>query len=294
VGGADTESGRTFHSSRAGTASVRPKLVVTYGSATSLPATTTSGSTLKVMTYNTHHGVGTDGRYNLDRIATVIANQRPDVVSLNEVMVNSSYGNGENQPATYRSLLQQKTGRTWYYVYARMDGDWSSTSWSVGNVLLSRFPFSTTTKHELSTGAHSVAHGTIVVNGRTINLFSTHVSWDNASWRTTETRGVKSWASTWSENRIVMGDFNTWPGTSDYQIMASAYADSWAAGVKAGIASSPSGSTGSTRGSSRFDYIYRSFGASALVLTRILVPNTSSGGVKPSDHDPVVATFTVR
>ena len=66
------------------------------------------------MTYNTHHGVGTDGRYDLNRIATVIANQRPDIVSLNEVMYNSSYGNGENQPATYKSLLQQKTGQTWY------------------------------------------------------------------------------------------------------------------------------------------------------------------------------------
>ena len=38
VGGADAESLRTFHASRAGTASVRPKLVVTYGgSATALP-----------------------------------------------------------------------------------------------------------------------------------------------------------------------------------------------------------------------------------------------------------------
>ena len=143
VGGSDAESLRTFHASRAGTASIRPKLVVTYGgSSTPLPTTTTtSGSTLKVMTYNTHHGVGTDGRYDLNRIASVIANQRPDIVSLNEVMYNSSYGNGENQPATYKSLLQQKTGQTWYSVYTRMDGNWSGTSWAVGNLLLSRTLF---------------------------------------------------------------------------------------------------------------------------------------------------------
>jgi endonuclease/exonuclease/phosphatase family metal-dependent hydrolase len=296
VSSASDESMRVFYSSRASTSSVRPRLVVTYGgSTTSSPTpTTTTGTTLKVVTYNTHHGVGTDGRYNLDRIATVVANQNPDVVGLNEVMYNSSYGGGENQPETYKRLLEQKTGRRWYYVYARMDGNWSSTSWAVGNQLLSRFPFSTTTKYELSTGAHSVAQGTIVVNSRTINLFSTHVSWENSSWRTTETWGVRNWASTWAENRIVMGDFNTWPGTSDHRIMTSAYSDTWAAGVSAGIASSPSGSAGYTKGSSRFDYIYRSLGASALVLTRIVVPNTSSGGVKPSDHDPVVATFTVR
>jgi endonuclease/exonuclease/phosphatase family metal-dependent hydrolase len=293
TGAADAESIRVFHASRSSTTSARPKLVVTYGSS-SLSNSTSGSGTLKVMTYNTHHGVGTDGKYNLSRIATVIANQRPDVVSLNEVMYNSSYGNGENQAATYKSLLQQKTGQTWYYVYARMDGNWNSTSWAIGNVLLSRYPFTTTTKYCLSTGAHSVAQGTIVVGGRTINLFSTHVSWDNTAWRTTETKGVKSWASTWSENRIVMGDFNTWPWTSDYQIMASAYSDSWAEGVKAGIASSPSGSTGSTKGTSRFDYIYRSFGATGLALKQIVVPNTSVSGVKPSDHDPVVATFTIK
>src|SRR5688572_28347956 len=114
------------------------------------------------MQYNTHHGVGTDGRYNLARIATVIANQRPDVVSLNEVMYNSSYGGGENQTETYRRLLQQKTGQTWYCIYARMDGNWSSSSWAVGNALCSRYRFTTTTKYALSTGAHSVAHGRIV------------------------------------------------------------------------------------------------------------------------------------
>ena len=303
IGSSDNESLRVFHSANVADANLRPKLVVTYGTSTSTStpttstpttSTTTSTSTLKVMQYNTHHGVGTDGRYSLDRIATVIANQRPDVVSLNEVMYNSSYGGGENQTETYKRLLQLKTGQTWYCVYARMDGNWTSTSWSVGNALCSRYPFRTTTKYGLSTGQHSLAHGTIVVNGRTINLFSTHVSWSNASWRTTETRQVKSIAATWSENRIVMGDFNTWPNTTDYQIMASAYSDTWAEGLRAGIASSPSGSTGSTKGTSRFDYIYRSFGATALSVSRIIVPNTSVNGVKPSDHDPVVATFTVR
>ena len=294
VGGADNESARTFHSSRAGTASVRPKLVVTYGGTTAggttaLPATTTSGSTLKVMTFNTHHGVGTDGRYDLNRIATVIANQRPDVVSLNEVMYNSSYGGGENQPATYKALLQQKTGQTWYSVYARMDGNWSSTSWAVGNQLLSRFPFSSTTKYALSYD-RSVARGTIVVNGRTINVFSTHVDYANGSYRTTQTNQLKNWASSWAENRIIMGDFNARPGTSDYYIMTNYYYDAWAEAVKKGTYSSSSGTVGYTHGGSRFDYIYESKGASALTLTKAWVVNDSGA----SDHDPVVATYTVQ
>jgi endonuclease/exonuclease/phosphatase family metal-dependent hydrolase len=291
VGAPDNESMRVFHSSRAASASVRPRLVVTYGSATAPPPGAGESNTtmLTVMTFNTHHGVGKDGRYDLDRIATVIANQRPDVVSLNEVMYNSSYGGGENQPATYKALLQQKTGQMWYSVYARMDGNWSSTSWAVGNQLLSRFPFSSTTKYALSYD-RSVAQGTIVVNGRTINVFSTHVDYANGSYRTTQTNQLKNWASSWAENRLVMGDFNTRPGTTDYNIMANDYYDAWAEAVKKGTYSSSSGTAGYTHGGSRFDYIYESKGASALTLTRTWVVNSSGA----SDHDPVVATFTVQ
>ena len=288
-GAADNGSMRVFHSSRAATASVRPKLIVTYGSATAAPDPPASGTTtLTMMTYNTHHGVGTDGRYDLDRIATVIANQRPDVVSLNEVMYNSSYGNGENQPATYKSLLEQKTGQTWYYVYARMDGNWNSTSWAVGNMLLSRYPFSSTSRYALYNNS-TVAGGTIVVNGRTINAFSTHVSYTSATDRETQTNQVKNWAASWAENRIVMGDFNTSPGTSHYSIMATPYFDAWAEAVKSGTYSSPSGTTGSTRGGSRFDYIYQSRGATGLKLSKAWVVSSSA-----SDHLPLVASFTLQ
>jgi endonuclease/exonuclease/phosphatase family metal-dependent hydrolase len=68
-----------------------------------------------------------------------------------------------------------------------------------------------------------------VVNGRTINLFSTHVDYYNGSYRTTQTNQLHNWASSWAENRIIMGDFNARPGTSDYGIMTSSYYDSWAA-----------------------------------------------------------------
>jgi endonuclease/exonuclease/phosphatase family metal-dependent hydrolase len=203
-------------------------------------------------------------------------------------MYNSSFGGGENQAAIYKSLLQQKTGQTWYSVYARMDGNWSSTSWAEGNQLLSRIPFSSTSRYALSYN-RSVAQGTIVVNGRNINLFSIHVDYYNASYRTTQTNQLYSWASSWAENRIIMGDFNARPGTSDYGIMTGSYYDSWAEAVRIGAYSSPSGTAGYTRGASRFDYVYESKGAASLTLTRVWVVGSDA-----SDHLPVVASFTVR
>src|ERR1700730_14354602 len=41
--------------------------------------------TLRVLTYNIHHGEGTDGRFDLSRLAGVIKSVQPDVVALQEV-----------------------------------------------------------------------------------------------------------------------------------------------------------------------------------------------------------------
>ena len=43
---------------------------------------------LRVMTYNIHHGEGTDGRIDLERIAKVIRDAKPDLVALQEVEKN--------------------------------------------------------------------------------------------------------------------------------------------------------------------------------------------------------------
>ena len=54
---------------------------------------------------------------------------------------------------------------------------------SAGNVLLSRYPLVSSSTTLLSYN-RGVAQITIVVNGSNVNLFSTHVDYENASWRT--------------------------------------------------------------------------------------------------------------
>src|SRR5688572_14734365 len=57
--------------------------------AAAVPAPTpTSAVTLKVMEWNTHHGIGTDGRYDISRFIPYIVNSGANVVSLNEVEKN--------------------------------------------------------------------------------------------------------------------------------------------------------------------------------------------------------------
>ena len=42
-------------------------------------------STVRLVTFNIHHGVGDDGRHDLPRLARVLADVHPDVVCLQEV-----------------------------------------------------------------------------------------------------------------------------------------------------------------------------------------------------------------
>jgi endonuclease/exonuclease/phosphatase family metal-dependent hydrolase len=267
---------------------------VTYGASSTTTTTTshhvtTSGTTLRVMQWNVRKTKGLDGVCNPDRIADWIVRLGAHVASINEI----NYFSGEcawtfDMSERLRSLLQQKTGVTWYKRFVNVLGN---TDRGNGNALLSRFPFSSSSTKLLSY-ERGVAQATIVVNGRNVNLFSTHVDYYNGSYRTTQIREALAWASTFAEPRIIMGDFNTNPGTSDYNLVASPYQDAWVAAKNAGTATSYNG-TGNTHGGSRFDYVFYSR-VSALSLQSVSVPDTRTNGVFPSDHDPVVATFRVQ
>jgi hypothetical protein len=97
----DATSYREFHSSETATLTYRPTLVVVYGVAAPPVQGTPTGPGLKVLDWNTHYGVGTDGVYNLERIAAKIASLNPDVVSLNEVTRRAYYSSTDDQPAIY-------------------------------------------------------------------------------------------------------------------------------------------------------------------------------------------------
>ena len=283
-GGNSDGSYKAFHSTRAASASVRPRLVVTYTSGASAPPSPSpAGTTLRVMQWNIKNGRGSDGVCNPDRIASTIVAQQAHIVSLNEV---KSYA-GEcawtfDMSAKLESLLEVKSGVPWYRKYVAIRG-------KAGNVLLSRLPLvsSSTTLLSYSRGVAQVG---VVVNGRTINLFSTHVEYDTASWRTTQINQALAWMRNFPEPRIMLGDFNTNPGTSDYALMASPSQDAWTA---AGVTRTAFNGTGATHGGSRFDYVFSSR-VTALTLQSVKVPDTRINGVYPSDHDPVVATFTVN
>jgi endonuclease/exonuclease/phosphatase family metal-dependent hydrolase len=248
--------------------------------------TPTTTSTLKVLHWNIQHGT------NLSTIATWIAKWKPDVISLNEIEKFNSYGNID-QPQVLADKLKASTGITYYVHFAQRYGYWTSAG--QGNAILSRYKFAATGRETISYG-RSIAIATIVVNGRSVSVMSVHLDADSTTRRETQVREIQSLASTWSDPRIIAGDFNAWPDHYSIDIMSSKYYDSWAIAEKNGTASSFPGNSpfGATK-NGRIDYIWHSHGSTVLAVKSSQVPDTrNSSGSMPSDHRPVITIYQVK
>jgi endonuclease/exonuclease/phosphatase family metal-dependent hydrolase len=261
------------------------------------PASTT-GRRLRILDWNIHHGVGTDGVYDINRLASWMANMNPDVIVLNEVEKFTYFGN-EDQPARFKGMMAARTGRTWYSHFAQEYGQWSSNG--KGHLILSTYPieswnYATITPSSGLGNGGVISQATITVNYRTINLFLTHLDPYDREMRLTQARDAINWAAGYGENRIMTGDMNAWNDQTAILEFYKTYSDSWLLAESKGTAYASSAITpyGATR-NGRIDYIMYSKGASNLVAIESQVYDTrDASGYMPSDHRPVVTTFEVR
>jgi endonuclease/exonuclease/phosphatase family metal-dependent hydrolase len=289
------------HTYAAGSFTARLTVIDNAGAAASAAVTInvsnppTTTSRVKVLHWNTAYGRGTDNIIDLNRQANWMANMQVDLISLNEVPPENT--------SVYVNLLQQKTGVTWYSHWVPI-----TPGNTVGQQILSRYPLLSTSSLYMSFG-RSVAQARVSIGGRTINFFSTHLSFESSSWRWTQLSEMKNWLSGFGEQRIAAGDFNMWDGLGEYVDFAVTYYDSWIQAKNAGIAVSyPDNPDGKTRGG-RIDFIFYSKSASGLVLREVRMPdqrdlnnrnvsitvgNSNDWGVRPSDHNFFVTTFDIR
>jgi len=262
--------------------------------ATPTPSAPASGGReLRLLQWNTHHGgFGTDNIYSPDRIATWAARMNPDVITFNEIEKNDSWGQ-QDQPEVYKNLLQQKTGKVWYYVFAQEFGQWSSSG--KGNLILSTYPINVSDRYELMRNAdRSIAMAAITVNGRQITIINTHLDPYDPALRLAQASEVTTWAAPQPENKILTGDMNAWPDQTSIAQLNRYFYDSWTVAAQQGTASAFAGNAGQTK-NGRIDYVFYSKGASNLSVKSSQVYDTRDGaGTMPSDHRPVLTTFIVK
>jgi endonuclease/exonuclease/phosphatase family metal-dependent hydrolase len=108
--------------------------------AAALVAADPSSVTLRVLSYNIHHGEGTDGQIDLPRLAKVITAAEPDLVALQEVDQGCRRSGGVDQTAELARLTQ---------LHGRFGKQLDYDGGNYGQAVLSRWPIPELTIHWL-------------------------------------------------------------------------------------------------------------------------------------------------
>ncbi|MEI9947841.1 MAG: endonuclease/exonuclease/phosphatase family protein [Pseudomonadota bacterium] len=126
--------------------------------------------TFRVMTYNAHSCVGTDGKLEPGRIAEVIARANPDVVALQELDAGQARSASVHQP----HWLAAQLGMLVHFTPARCCNEGH-----YGNAVLTRHPFSVLSEGGLRRRrdeARAVQWLKIRIDGLELSLMNTHLS----------------------------------------------------------------------------------------------------------------------
>lgn len=231
---------------------------------------------IKTMTYNIHHGEGTDGVIDLDRIASVIQAESPDIVGLNEVdkLTNRS---GNVDQAKY---LADALGM--YYVFGKSINYGGG---EYGNAVLSKTPIDSHTVHLLSNESDGEQRTCLevqtAISGTTINFFVTHLGLEEDE-RVTHANQIKGWATSKTGPKVVVGDWNEGPTGNAVQAMLTDFRDAFA------VAGSGNGYTyANPNVSQRIDFVFICKDPAA-TISSCTVPSATPVPTA-SDHRPVVS-----
>ncbi len=181
---------------------------------------------LRVLTYNIHHGEGTDGVVDYRRLADVILSVQPDLVALQEVDVATGRSGGVDQPARLAELTGLHAA---FHAMKPYDGG------LYGEAVLSRLPLDAGPRGLDTEGlAPEMAMLAIAVvelrpwgdDGPAVTFAGVHLSPYAAEQRLSQIRQINEQLLTDADRLVLIaGDFNFEPGTPGYDAVNARWLD---------------------------------------------------------------------
>jgi endonuclease/exonuclease/phosphatase family metal-dependent hydrolase len=243
-----------------------------------LLATPVAAPSLRVMSYNIHHGEGLDGKLDLERIAQVILDARADLVGLQEV----DRGVARTQQRDLPAELAKLTGMTVHFDQniAHQGGDY-------GNAVLTKFPI----KHAKNTPLKMFGQGEqrgvqqilLEVHGREVLFLNTHLDQRREpAERESSAEELRRIVAAGKTPVILVGDFNAVPDSTAIAKVREFLTDAWTIAGKGAGPTIPV-----AKPTRRIDYIW----VSAPSIEPVKMEVLSSAA---SDHLPIVAELRLR
>ncbi len=173
--------------------------------------------TLRVLTYNIHHGEGTDGKLDLARIAKVIADVKPDLVAVQEVDHKTKRTGGVDQIMELAKLtkLNGKFGKAIDF----QGGEY-------GQVVLSKYPIREFKVHELPNEAGReqriavAAEVRIGDTGPNVLFVSAHLDHQKDDLRQKQATKLDELFGKDRRTVILAGDLNATPDSKPLELLA--------------------------------------------------------------------------
>ena len=175
-------------------------------------------TTVRLMTYNVHSCVGTDGKMSAQRVARVISRYEPDIIALQELDLSRQRTAAEDQPHIIAKHLEML-----YHFHPSMQIEEEQ----FGNAILSRFPMQLKKAGMLPAifkGSLLEPRGVLWVDvdigGTHLQFFTTHLSlYHREALKQAQALLGKDWIShpQCTGPLVVCGDFNALPHSPVYR-----------------------------------------------------------------------------
>ncbi|WP_437187966.1 endonuclease/exonuclease/phosphatase family protein [Planctomicrobium sp. SH668] len=162
--------------------------------------------TIRVMTYNIHHGEGLDEKLDLSRIARIIKEAKADLILLQEVDSRAKRSHSVDQVAE----LAKMTG-----LHGQFSKAIALQGGEYGQAILSRYPIEAHQIHKLTGKPKSeqriAAEHVVEINGRNVRVVTVHLDFSSPESTQQQAKEVLNILSESVEPVILGGDFNATP-----------------------------------------------------------------------------------
>jgi endonuclease/exonuclease/phosphatase family metal-dependent hydrolase len=182
---------------------------------------------VRLVTFNTHHGVGDDDRHDLPRLATLLASVDADVICLQEV---DRYYGDRSEDVDQALLLSRALDMQLAWGPAVDDPrPGGRPPRQYGNALLSRLPILISDVHRLpGTGEPRSALRTMLeLDGGTLWVTATHLTTRSAQERAEQVAALAALHTDGMAAGVIVGDFNTGPDAGELDPLRERFTDGW-------------------------------------------------------------------
>ncbi|TNM61353.1 endonuclease/exonuclease/phosphatase family protein [Aliirhizobium smilacinae] len=186
------------------------------------PAKLSASRRLKLLTYNVHSCIGTDRRLAPERVAEVIAAEKPDIIGLQELDVGRKRSGGIDQAHAIAEILKMQ-----HHFHAALDVEEER----YGDAILTAFPAEMVKAGPLpSVGEQRGALWIEVeIGDKRLQVFNTHLGLRRIDrLRQAEVLLGPEWLGNdrvTDQPVVLLGDFNSIPSSPPYKRLAGALAD---------------------------------------------------------------------